>query len=949
MPMATLLAAGDHGEVTGRDGRERPDRRPRRRSPTPASTWTTSPTSCCARASTRSSSRWSKLLEGIELQARGDRSPRARRRSTPRCPTSYEPRDRARVARAAARGRRAARSGARTTRCGARAGQPEVANRLGWLTIAERCASELDDLQAFAAGVRDEGVTDVVLLGMGGSSLAPEVLPALVRRRTAGWPSLHVLDSTDAGAVRASRRRSTSTTRCSSSRRSPAGRSRRCRCFKHFWALRAGRQRVRRHHRPGLGRCERSASEHGFRRIFLNDPDIGGRYSALSYFGLVPGGADGRRRAQALLHVAGVAEHACQSLDSGDGQRRAVARPARSASWRWRGRDKLTFVVDAPLRVLRAVGRAARSPSRPASTARASCRSPTSRSATPERLRRRPRLPAPAPRRRRPTRRPTRKVAALARGRPAGDHAARSTGPPTSGGSSSSPSSRSRSSAGCWRSTRSTSPTCRRPRTRRTRVLAEGRRRTIADADRRRAARRCCAAPAPPSYLAIMGYVEPVRASSTRAVARAARGRSATRTQVGDDVRLRPALPALDRPAAQGRPADRALPAARRTTRRPTSTIPDGRLHASRRLKHAQADRRPARRCARTTCRPSASTLDGDDPAAALRSHRARTCRRAWCRSASSASARWAATWSHRIKRDSDHEVVAFDFDARGASAAPPRSGAVGAKSLRRPRQEARRRRARSGSWSRPATRPSRPSTSSPSCSTRATRSSTAATRKLDRRHGAAPRSCAKQGIHYVDVGTSRRRLGPRGRLLHDGRRPERGDQAARRRSSTCSPRRPTEEHGPGWGHMGPTGAGPLREDGPQRHRVRDDAGLRRGLRALRRVRVRARQREDRPPVDAGLGRPLVAVRAGRQRLRAGRQRPRRARAGRRRLRRGPLDGRGRDRPAASRRRSSPRRSTRASSSRGQRRLTRRRSTPRCATSSAATRCKTAGRAVTAP
>ena len=67
--------------------------------------------------------------------------------------------------------------------------------------------------------------------------------------------------------------------------------------------------------------------------------------------------------------------------------------------------------------------------------------------------------------------------------------------------------------------------------------------------------------------------------------------------------------------------------------------------------------------------------------------------------------------------------------------------------------------------------------------------------------------------------------------------------------------------------------------------------------------RVRARQREDRPPLDAGLGRALVAVRAGRAGLRAGGQRPRGARALRRGLRRGPLDGRGRDRQATSRRR----------------------------------------------
>src|SRR3954453_4621694 len=90
----------------------------------------------------------------------------------------------------------------------------------------------------------------------------------------------------------------------------------------------------------------------------------------------------------------------------------------------------------------------------------------------------------------------------------------------------------------------------------------------------------------------------------------------------------------------------------------------------------------------------------------------------------------------------------------------------------------------------------------------------------------------------------------------------------------------------------------PLCKDGSQRCRVRDDAGIRRGLRPLRRLRVRARQREDRASVDAGLGCPLVAVRARSASVRARRQRPGEPRALRRGLGRGPLDDRGRDRQA---------------------------------------------------
>ena len=81
-------------------------------------------------------------------------------------------------------------------------GTPEVTDRLGWLDIAERLAPEVEDLTAFGAEVRDAGITDAVLLGMGGSSLGPEVL-----RRSFGDGAirLHVLDSTHPDQIRATR------------------------------------------------------------------------------------------------------------------------------------------------------------------------------------------------------------------------------------------------------------------------------------------------------------------------------------------------------------------------------------------------------------------------------------------------------------------------------------------------------------------------------------------------------------------------------------------------------------------------------------------------------------------------------------------------------------------------------------------------------------------------
>jgi transaldolase / glucose-6-phosphate isomerase len=226
------------------------------------------------------------------------------------------------------------------------AGQAEVADRLGWLTILEPMEDALADLQAFADEVRDEGVTDVVLLGMGGSSLAPEVI-----RRSFGEedarPSLHVLDSTDAGAVRGVEDAIDLDHALFLVSTKSGGTIETLSLFAHFWSLRSDGSAFVAITDPGSG-LEQLAREHGFRRTFLNDPDIGGRYSALSYFGLVPAalmGAD----VGGLLERAGLAQENCQRFASGEvssGLWLGLAWGELAAA----GRDKLTYVIDEPLR-----------------------------------------------------------------------------------------------------------------------------------------------------------------------------------------------------------------------------------------------------------------------------------------------------------------------------------------------------------------------------------------------------------------------------------------------------------------------------------------------------------------------------------------------------------------------------------------------------------------------
>src|SRR5262245_16137359 len=78
--------------------------------------------------------------------------------------------------------------------------QQAIAKRLGWMSSPQLMADSIERLRSFADGVRRDGFTDVVLLGMGGSSLAPEVLRAIIGV-TPGWPAFHMRDSTDPAAV----------------------------------------------------------------------------------------------------------------------------------------------------------------------------------------------------------------------------------------------------------------------------------------------------------------------------------------------------------------------------------------------------------------------------------------------------------------------------------------------------------------------------------------------------------------------------------------------------------------------------------------------------------------------------------------------------------------------------------------------------------------------------
>jgi transaldolase/glucose-6-phosphate isomerase len=224
-------------------------------------------------------------------------------------------------------------------------GVPEIGDRLGWLTISDAMLERADELVAFARGCAADGLTDAVLLGMGGSSLAPEVLWRTFGA-TDGALALHVLDSTDPAAILAVREQIDLERTLFVVSTKSGGTIETLSLFEYFHSLVGDGRRFVAITDPGSSLLA-LAAEHGFREAFENDPNIGGRYSALSLFGLVPAALIGAP-IHALLERAATAEQSCAHFDSTESNPGlwlglAIGELAR------RGRDKLTFVVGDPV------------------------------------------------------------------------------------------------------------------------------------------------------------------------------------------------------------------------------------------------------------------------------------------------------------------------------------------------------------------------------------------------------------------------------------------------------------------------------------------------------------------------------------------------------------------------------------------------------------------------
>ncbi|MCY4370394.1 MAG: hypothetical protein OXF41_13525 [bacterium] len=220
---------------------------------------------------------------------------------------------------------------------------PELTNRLGWLRLP-RETGQVDGIEEFAGGVPDDA-DRVVLLGMGGSSLAPEVYQATFGNAE-GYPELVVLDSTHPEAVRAVRAGTDLERALFVIASKSGGTIETLSLFRYFWDQVSAvsddpGSRFVALTDPGSG-LEALARERDFRRIFATPPDVGGRYSALTAFGLVPAALIGMDIRQLLARSAAMAEACGPDVPASHNPALRLAAAIGEAALA--GRDKLTYV-----------------------------------------------------------------------------------------------------------------------------------------------------------------------------------------------------------------------------------------------------------------------------------------------------------------------------------------------------------------------------------------------------------------------------------------------------------------------------------------------------------------------------------------------------------------------------------------------------------------------------
>jgi len=224
----------------------------------------------------------------------------------------------------------------------------DESNWLGWLSITEEQIAHVDALKAIAADVKKARFKDALLLGMGGSSLCPEVL-RMTFGKVKGFPELHVLDSTDPAQIKAIEAKvDLKSTICIVS--SKSGSTLEPNIYKQYFFERVkakvGEKEVGNRFiaitDPG-SKMQQVAEADKFRKIFFGVPSIGGRYSAISNFGMVPGAVMGLDVAKFLKNTEEMVK-ACGASAAADSNPGVILGNILGVAAN-HGRDKITIIA----------------------------------------------------------------------------------------------------------------------------------------------------------------------------------------------------------------------------------------------------------------------------------------------------------------------------------------------------------------------------------------------------------------------------------------------------------------------------------------------------------------------------------------------------------------------------------------------------------------------------
>ncbi|HEX21468.1 MAG TPA: transaldolase, partial [Actinobacteria bacterium] len=226
--------------------------------------------------------------------------------------------------------------------------QDKIANRLGWINVADTMLKKADKIYDFVEKVRADGFGDVVLLGMGGSSLCPSILERIFGSK-AEWPNLFVLDTTDSRVIIELEKRLVLERTLFIVASKSGTTAEPLSLYKYFW------QRVKKvSETPGRQFIAITdadtplvvlAKTNKFRTTFINPGDIGGRYSALSYFGLVPAALIGIDIRVLLNNAVAMADVSRKSADDDPVFNLGVKMAEQAVA----GHDKLTLMTSPKL------------------------------------------------------------------------------------------------------------------------------------------------------------------------------------------------------------------------------------------------------------------------------------------------------------------------------------------------------------------------------------------------------------------------------------------------------------------------------------------------------------------------------------------------------------------------------------------------------------------------